>query len=211
MSIKLVIAILIAASGVVSSVAAWRADVSDRHRADDLKAADFQERDRQAAVQEIDANLNDSRVTLVRVRVDERRAGALAAHARDRSVSSPARRRARALAAGYRAMAAVVRDRIDPDVLTRGAKPAAFDRARRLALSSSAARRDLDPKPELDRAADADQRADDLRVLGVAALIAALFLACAEVTSASWYRLYLGIGLLVLVATIVLMMVVGLG
>jgi hypothetical protein len=48
-------------------------------------------------------------------------------------------------------------------------------------------------------------------VLGVAGLIAALFLTCAEVISAGWYRLYLGLGLVVLVATIVGMIVVGLG
>jgi hypothetical protein len=206
---RLVIAILIAATGVLSSVATWRSDVSDRERRDSLRAADYQDRERQGAVEEIDSNLNDSRITLVRVRVDDRRAKALAAQARASGIGAQARRRASALAAGYGAMAAVVRERIDPDVLAGGATPAAFGRARRLQLATAAARRDLDPKPELAQADEADTRSDKLRVLGVAALIAALLLTCAEVSSSRWHRLFLAVGVVALAVTMGLLIDVG--
>ncbi|HEX3318044.1 MAG TPA: hypothetical protein VHR88_08500 [Solirubrobacteraceae bacterium] len=149
--------------------------------------ADLQTRERQGAIEEIDANLNDSRITLVRVRVNARRAAALDAEAHDRGVGATGRRRARALATGYRAMAAVIRERIDPNVLDAGATPAAFRKARAVLIATIAARRDLDPKFELARAADHNQRSDDLRVFGVSALIAALLLTCAEVLRSRWY------------------------
>jgi hypothetical protein len=41
--------------------------VADRARSDSLNAADVQARQRQGVIEEIDANLNDSRITLVRV------------------------------------------------------------------------------------------------------------------------------------------------
>jgi hypothetical protein len=207
--VRLLIAILIAATSVLAGVATWRSDAADRARTDTLNAADLQARERQGAIEEIDANLNDSRITLVRVRVNDRRAAALTAESRARGVSPEARRRAAALAAGYRAMAAVIRERIDPNVLAEGATPAGFKRAHALLLTSAAARRDLDPAPELKTAADLNQRADDLRVLGVAALIAALLLTCAEVLRSSWYRLFLALGVIAIAAAAVGMISVG--
>jgi hypothetical protein len=206
---KLVIAILIAATSVLASVVTWRSDVADRERGDSLIAADFQDRERQGAVEEIDTNLNDSRITLVRVRVNDRRAKAVAAQARSPGIGADARRRALALAAGYRAMAAVSRERIDPDVLAGGTTPAAFARARRLQIESVAARRDLDPKPELARAESADARTDDLRELGVAGLIAALLLTCAEVSRSRGYRVFLALGVVALCVTTGLIVSVG--
>lgn len=206
---KLVIAILIAATSVLASVVAWRSDVADRERGDNLIAADFQDRERQGAVEEIDTNLNDSRVTLIRVRVNDRRAKAIAAQARTPGIGAEARRRALALAAGYRAMAVAVRERIDPDVLAGGTTPAAFARARRLQLATVAARRDLDPQPELARAESADARTDDLRELGVAGLVAALLLTCAEVSRSRWYRVFFGLGVVALAVTTGLLISVG--
>ena len=154
----------------------------------------MQDRERQGAIDEIDANLNDSRITLVRVRVDERRARALAATARAKGTPPATRRRAAALAAGYQAMATVIRERIEPDVLANGLTQAAFAKARALLIETAEARRDLDPKPELALNARLNQRADDLRELGVAALIVALLLTCAEVLASGWYRLFLAVG-----------------
>ena len=76
------IAILIAVASVLAGIATWRSDSDNRAAIDAINAADVQDRERQGAIDEIDANLNDSRITLVRVRVDERRARALAATAR---------------------------------------------------------------------------------------------------------------------------------
>jgi hypothetical protein len=206
---RLVIAILIAATSVLAGVATWRSDAADRARSDALNAADIQARDRQGAIEEIDANLNDSRITLVRVRVDERRAHALSAQARAPGISPETRARARALAAGYTAMAATIRERVDPDVLAEGATPAAFKRARQLLIATAVSRRDLDPRPELRQADDHNQRSEDLRELAVGALIAALFLTCAEVWRSRWYRLFLGLGVAAIVVTTVLMITVG--
>jgi hypothetical protein len=206
---RLVIAILIAATSVLAGVATWRSDVADRARSDAITAADLQARDRQGAIEEIDANLNDSRITLVRVRVNARRAAALDAEAHARGVSATGRQRARALAAGYRAMAAVTRERIDPNVLDAGATPAAFKKARAVLIATVAARRDLDPKPELARAADHNRRSDDLRLLGVSALVSALLLTCAEVLRSRWYRLLLALGIIALLVTTGFMISVG--
>jgi hypothetical protein len=205
---RLVIAILIAATSVLAGFATWRSDVADRARSDALTAADLQSRERQGAIEEIDANLNDSRITLVRVRVNARRAAALDAEART-GASATGRRRARALAAGYRAMAAVIRERIDPNVLDAGTTPAAFAKARAVLLTTAEGRRDLDPKPELAVAAAHNQHADDLRVLGVAALVVALVLTCAEVLRSRWYRLFFALGVVGLLVTIGLMVAVG--
>jgi hypothetical protein len=206
--IRVLIAVLIAATGVLSSVAAWRSDVADRQRSEWLKQVDYQSRERQGAVEEIDTDLNDSRVTLLRVRVNDRRARVLAEQARDPDAPADVRRRARALAAGYRAMAAVVHKRIDPDVIARGATPAAFARSRDLLLEAAEARRDLDPRPEQAKADTANQRQDDLREIGVAALIAALLLTCAEVSRSGWYRLWLATGVTAGVAVTVALLVV---
>jgi len=208
---RLAIAILIAATSVLAGFATWRSDVADRARGDALNAADVQARQRQGAIEEIDANLNDSRITLVRVRVDDRRARALRAEARSARLTGDTRRRARALAAGYTGMATVIRERIDPDVLAGGATPAAFKRARDLHIESALARADLDPKPELKQAADHNERADDLRELGVAALVAALVLTLAEVSRTGWYRFFLAVGVLGVLVTTALMISVGFG
>jgi len=206
---RLVIAILIAATSVLAGFATWRSDAADRARGDALNAADIQARQRQGAIEEIDANLNDSRITLVRVRVDDRRARALRDEARTLPASAGTKQRAHALAAGYTAMAEAIRERIDPDVLAGGATPAAFKRARDLHIETALARADLDPRPELKQAADHNQRADDLRELGVAALAAALLLTCAEVSRTGWYRLFLVAGVVTVVVTTALMISVG--
>jgi hypothetical protein len=206
--LRLIIAILIAATGVLSSVATWQSDVADRQRTEWLKQVDFQSRERQGAVEEIDTDLNDSRVTLVRVRVNDRRARVLGAQARDRSVGPAVRRRAAALAAGYRAMAKVVHERIDPDVIAHGATAAAFARARQLKIEAAEARRDLDPGPERAKASDANQRQDDLREVGVAALLAALLLTCAEVSRSALWRVWMGAGSTAAVAVTVALIVV---
>jgi hypothetical protein len=208
---RLAIAILIAATSVLAGFATWRSDVADRARGDALNAADQQARQRQGAIEEIDANLNDSRITLVRVRVDDRRSRALRAEARSGRLAGDTQRRARALAAGYTAMAAVIRKRIDPDVLAGGATPAAFERARDLHIETALARADLDPKREISQAADHNQRADDLRELGVAALVAALVLTLAEVSRTGWYRLFLVVGVVAVVVSTALMISVGFG
>jgi hypothetical protein len=206
---RLVIAILIAATSVLAGVATWRSDTADRARSDALTVADLQARERQGVIEEIDANLNDSRITLVRVRVNARRGAALDAEAHARGVSPTGRRRARALAAGYQAMARVIRERIDPNVLDAGATPAAFKKARAVLIATVAARRDLDPKPELKQAADHNQRSDDLRLLGVAALICALLLTCSEVLRSRWYRLFLALEIIALLVTTGFMITVG--
>ena len=208
---RLVIAILIAVASVLAGIATWRSDSDNRAAINAINAADVQDRERQAAIDEIDANLNDSRITLVRVRVDERRAGALAATTRARDAPRETRRRAAALAAGYQAMATVIRERIDPDVLANGLTPAAFATARALQIETAEARRDLDPKPEIADNARLNRRADDLRELGVAALIVALLLTVAEVMTSGWYRVFLVVGSAGLVAAAVLTLTVGLG
>jgi len=208
---RLTIAILIAVTSVLAGFATWRSDVADRARSDALNAADVQTRQRQGVIEEIDADLNDSRITLVRVRVDDRRARALGAEARSGRLTGDTGRRARALTAGYTAMASVIRERIDPDVLAGGATPRAFKRARDLHIETALARADLDPTPEIKQAADHNRRADDLRELGVAALVAALVLTCAEVSRTGWYRLFLAVGILGVLVTTALMISVGFG
>jgi hypothetical protein len=208
---RLVIAMLIAVASVLAGIATWRSDSDNRAGIDAINAADVQDRERQGAIDEIDANLNDSRITLVRVRVDERRAQALAATARAKGTPPATRRRAAALAAGYQAMATVIRERIEPDVLANGLTQAAFAKARALLIETAEARRDLDPKPELALNARLNQRAEDLRELGVAALIVALLLTCAEVLASGWYRLFLAVGVAGLVASAILMLTVGFG
>jgi hypothetical protein len=148
---RLTIAILIAATSVLAGFATWRSDAADRARSDALNAADVQARQRQGVIEEIDANLNDSRITLVRVRVDDRRAQALRAEARGPGLSADTRRRAHALAAGYTAMAAVIRERIDPDVLAGGATPAAFKDARNLAIETASRAATSTPSPSSSR------------------------------------------------------------
>ena len=91
-------------------------------------------------------------------------------------------------------MATVIRERIEPDVLANGLTQAAFAKARALQIETAEARRDLDPKPEIADNARLNQRADDLRELGVAALIVALLLTVAEVMTSGWYRLFLVVG-----------------
>ena len=93
---RLVIAILIAVASVLAGIATWRSDSDNRAAIDAINAADVQDRERQGAIDEIDANLNDSRITLVRVRVDERRARALAATSRAKGTPPATRRRAAA-------------------------------------------------------------------------------------------------------------------
>ena len=208
---RLIITILIAIASVLAGVATWRSDSDDRAAINAINEADVQDRERQTAIGEIDANLNDSRITLVRVRVDERRAHALAATAKAKNTPPATRRRAAALAAGYRAMAAVIRDRIDPDVLANGLTSAAFAKARALLLETASARRDLDPKPEIAESGRLNQRADDLLEIGVAALVVALLLTVAEVMTSGWYRLFLVVGSAGLVATAVLLLTTGLG
>ena len=63
--------------------------------------------------------------------------------------------------------------------------------------------------PSVTHAADHNQRADDLRVLGVAALICALLLTCAEVLRSGWYRVFLVVGLTALLVTTGFMIAVG--
>ena len=100
---------------------------------------------------------------------------------------------------------------VEPDVLANGLTQAAFAKARALLIETAEARRDLDLKPELADNTRLNQRADDLRELGVAALIVALLLTCAEVLASGWYRLFLAVGVAGLVVSAILMLNVGFG
>jgi hypothetical protein len=173
---RLIIAILIAATSVLAGFATWRSDAATgpgraqrgRHPGSPAPGRN----------QEIDANLNDSRITLVRVRVDDRRARAqdeartlpASAGTKQRAPWRPGTRRWPRPSRAHR-----------PGRAGGGATPAAFKRARPPHRNRARAP-DLDPRPELKQAADHNQRADDLRELGVAALVAVLLLTCAEVS-----------------------------
>lgn len=202
--VRIVIAVLIAATSVLGAVAAWRASVASNYATDtERKAFDDEvarERARAAVLNSLDATFS----SYIRSEEERRRAEELRNKAK--TVSGSERAQLLAEAEAFDSLADINVSGIRVDSL-RPDGTLDLERAFEIEWDQAQRAEDLDPEPDFVAADDALEKSEQLIGLTALMIAAAFFLTLAEISKTVAHRLYFfgGTGVLVIASVLLLL------
>ena len=203
--LRIVIAVLIAATSVLGAVAAWRASVASNYATDtERKAFDDEvarERARAAVLNSLDATFSSY------VRSEEERKRAEELRSKAKTVSGSQRAQLLAEAEAFDSLADINVSGIRVDSL-RPDGSLDLERAFEIEWNQAQRAEDIDPEPDFLAADDALEKSEQLIGLTALMIAAAFFLTLAEISKTVAHRLYFfgGTGVLV-IASVLLVLV----
>lgn len=202
---KIVVASLIALTSLLAALAAWRAEVASMKGEDSERKGFADSVANEQAAAQIRSGLQDTLLSYERAQFYRAQAIAF----RKRAARAPAAdgARLRAQATAQEGLAKVVLGTIDRDALR---PDGSLDLKRKFQLDYTLAKsaQDIDSKPDFARSDSFSTKSERLVGLTAMLIAAAFFFTLAQVTRRRTKPLYVGGGLIVLVAATVLFVIV---